>query len=110
MAREKKPRGSDAKLARLQAMRNQPRTAETALELRRYLADGSSVIVAEAAKIIGEQAVPEMAGDLVAAFNRFIIDPNESDKQWRAKIEIVETLSRLEHADSDVFVRGVTHR
>src|SRR5262245_38739530 len=110
MAREKKPRGSNAKLARLHAMRNQSRTSESTLELRRYLADGSSLIVAEAAKIIREQAVPEMAGDLVAAFDRFMIDPEESDKQCRAKIEIVDTLNRLEYADLDVFVRGVTHR
>jgi HEAT repeat protein len=110
MAREKKLRGSNAKLARIQAMRNQPCTSETTLELRRYLADGSSVIVAEAAKIIRERAVPEMAGDLVAAFDRFMIDPEESDKQCRAKFEIVETLNRLEYAGTDVFVCGVTHR
>jgi HEAT repeat protein len=110
MAREKKPRGSDAKLARLHAMRNQPCTSETTLELRGYLADRSSLIVAEAAKIIRDQAIPEMAGDLVAAFDRFMIDPEESDKQCRAKIEIVDALNRLEYAESDVFVRGVTHR
>jgi HEAT repeat protein len=110
MAREKKPRGSDAKLAWLHAMRNQPRTSETTLELRRCLADGSSLIVAEAARIIRDQAVPEMAADLVAAFDRFMIDPEESDKQCRAKIEIVDALNRLEYAESDVFMRGVTHR
>jgi HEAT repeat protein len=110
MAREKKPRGSDAKLARLHAMRNQPRSPETALELRRFLADGSSLIVAEAAKIIRDQAVPDMAGDLVVAFHRFMIDPEERDKQCRAKIEIVDALNRLEYAESDVFMRGLTHR
>ncbi len=110
MAREKKPRGSDAKLARLHAMRNQPRTSETTLELRRYLADASSLIVAEAARIIRDQAVPEMAGDLVAAFDRLMIDPEESDKQCRAKIEIVDALNRLDYAESDVFLRGLTHR
>jgi HEAT repeat protein len=110
MAREKKLRGSDAKLARLHAMRNQARTSETTPELRRYLTDGSSLIVAEAARIIRDQAVPEMAGDLVAAFDRFMMDPEESDKQCRAKIEIVAALNRLEYAESDVFLRGVTHR
>ena len=110
MAKEKKPRGSDAKLARLYAMRKQPRTSETTLELRRYLADGSSLIVAEAAKIIRDQAAAELAADLVAAFERFMIDPEESDKQCRAKIEIVDALNRLEYAESDVLLRGVTHR
>ncbi|HZV05370.1 MAG TPA: HEAT repeat domain-containing protein [Gemmataceae bacterium] len=110
MAREKKPRGSDAKLARLHALRNQPATSETILELRRYLADASSVIVAEAARFIKEQAVAELVGDLVAAFDRLMIDPEESDKQCRAKIEIVDALNRLEYAEPDVFRRGLTHR
>jgi HEAT repeat protein len=110
MAREKKPRGSDAKLALLHAMRNQSAASETTPELRRYLADASSVVVAEAARIIKDQAVPELAGDLVAAFDRLMIDPEESDKQCRAKIELVDALNRLEYAEPDVFLRGLTHR
>jgi HEAT repeat protein len=110
MAREKKPRGSDAKLARLHAMRNQPATSETTLELRRYLADASSFIVAESVKVIKDQAVSELIGDLLAAFDRLMIDPEKSDKQCRAKIEIVDALNRLEHAQPDVFLRGLTHR
>src|SRR6516162_9934695 len=110
MPREKKPRGSDAKLARLHAMRNQPATSETTLELRRYLADGSSIIVAEAARIIKDQAVPQLVADLVAAFDRLMIDPEKSDKQCRAKIEIVDALNRMEYAEPDVFLRGLTHR
>jgi HEAT repeat protein len=109
MAREKKPRGTDAKLARLHAMRNQPATPETTHELRRYVADASNLIVAEAAKIIKEQAVAELVGDLVAAFDRLMIKPEKSDKQCRAKIEIVDALNRLEYAKPDVFLRGLTH-
>ena len=110
MAKEKKPRGSDAQLARLRAMRNHPATSETTLKLRRYLADASSLIVAEAARIIKDQADSELVGDLVAAFDRWMIDPEESDKQCRAKIEIVDALNRLEYAEPDVFLRGLTHR
>jgi HEAT repeat protein len=110
MAKEKKLRGSDAKLARLHAMRNEAASAETTLELRRYLADASNVVVAEAAKIIRNQAVPHLVGDLVAAFDRLMIDPEECDKQCRAKIEIVDALNRLEYAEPNVFLRGLTHR
>ena len=109
MAREKKLRGADAKLAWLHSLRNRPVTSETTSELRRCLADASSLIVAEAAKVIKNQAVPGMAADLVAAFDRLMIDPEESDKQCRGKIEIVEALNRLEHSDPDVFLRGLTH-
>ncbi len=83
MAREKKPRGSDARLARLHVLRNQPANAETTLELRRYLADASSLVVAEAARIIKEQAVTDLVGDLVTAFDHLMIDPEESDKRER---------------------------
>ncbi len=31
-------------------------------------------------------------------------------KQCRAKIEIVDALNRLDHAEADVFLRGLTHR
>jgi HEAT repeat protein len=109
MAREKKPRGSDAKLARLHAMCKEPVTPETTLELRGYLADASSVIVAEAVKVVKDQAVAELVGDLVAAFDRLMIDPEESDKGCRAKIEIVNALNQLEYAKPDVFLRGLTH-
>ena len=57
--------------------------------------------VAEAAKVIKDHAVPELAGDLVAAFDRLMIDPEESDKQCRAKIEIVDALNRLEYAEPE---------
>jgi HEAT repeat protein len=110
VAKEKKPRGSDAKLARLHAIRNQPVTAETTLELRRYLADASGFLVAEAARIIRDQVIRELAGDLVSAFDRLMIDPEKSDKQCRAKIEIVDALNQLDYADPDVFVRGLSHR
>jgi HEAT repeat protein len=110
MAKEKKPRGTEAKLARIRELHDLPATSETTLELRRYLADTSSLIVAEAVGIIKDQAVLELVGDLVTAFDRLMIDPEESDKQCRAKIAIMDALNQLEYAESDVFLRGLTHR
>jgi HEAT repeat protein len=110
VAKQKTPRGSDARLFRLYAIRNQPGTSETCAELRRCLADSSSLVVAEAAKIVKEQGVRALAGDLVAAFDRLMIDPEARDKQCRAKIEIVDALNQLEHAEPEAFLRGLTHR
>ena len=70
----------------------------------------SSLIVAETARIIKDQAVPELVGDLVAAFDRLMIDPEKTDKQCRAKIEIVDALNRFEYGEPDMFLRGLTHR
>lgn len=109
MAKEQKPRGSDAKLARLRAMRKLPVTLEATVELRRCLADTSSLVVMEAARIVKEQTVDELASDLLAAFDRLMIDPEESDKQCQGKIEIVDALNRLEHREADVYLRGLTH-
>ena len=105
----KQSRGSDAKLARLHALRHESASAEIILELRRYLADKSSLIVAEAAKILRDQTASALAGDLVAAFDRLMIEPEESDKHCRAKIEIVAALNRLEYREPEVFLRGLSH-
>jgi HEAT repeat protein len=110
MAREKKLRGADARLARIQALRDEPPSPEAAAELGRLLADASSVVVAEAARVVREHAVAELASDLVTAFDRFMIDPSKSDRQCRAKIEIVDALNRLEHDEPGVFLRGLFHR
>jgi HEAT repeat protein len=105
----KKARGFDAKLAGLHALRNQPLTAETTLELRGYLADPSNLIVAEAAKILTDPSAIGLADDLAAAFERLMIEPEENDSQCRAKIEIVAALNRLEYAEPNTFLRGLTH-
>ncbi len=96
--------------SQLHALLHEPAGAETILELRRFLADASSLIVAEAAKILKDQTAFALAGDLVAAFDRLVIEPEESDKQCRAKIEIVAALNRLEYREADVFLRGLNHR
>jgi HEAT repeat protein len=105
----KKSRGTDAKLARLYALRNEPLTAENISELRGYLAVPSSLLVAEAAKLLTDPTAAGLAPDLAAAFDRFMIEPEENDSQCRAKIEIVAALNRLEYAEPDLFLRGLTH-
>src|SRR5262249_10204252 len=57
----------------------------------------------------GTRALSELPGDLVAAFDRFMIEPEESDKRCRAKIAIVETLNKIEYDRDDVFLRGIRH-
>lgn len=106
----KKSRGSDAKFARIQVLRNQPATPAIIQEIRGYLADASSFIVAEAAKLLMDPAASGLADDLAAAFDRLMIEPEENDNQCRAKIEIVAALNRLEYAEPTLFLHGLTHR
>lgn len=48
-----KPRSSDAKLARLRALRSEPTSPHRLAELRGFLHDASNFIVAEAAETAG---------------------------------------------------------
>jgi HEAT repeat protein len=104
-----KARGVEAKLLRLRSLRNQQVAAAAVEELRAALGDVSNLVVAEAAAVIGDSAVQELAQDLVAAFERLMIEPEQSDKQCRGKIALVEALNKLEYAGPEVFLRGIAH-
>src|SRR5262245_21445961 len=87
-----KTRGVDAKLARLQALKKEPFSPAITAELRKFLGDASNFVVADAATIAGEKNLVELASDLAAAFDRFLIDSEETDKLCRAKLAILEAL------------------
>jgi HEAT repeat protein len=102
-------RSLDDKLAALRALRGQTLTDEQVAELRKRLGDRSSLVVAAAAGIAGEGALHELAGELVAAFDRFLVDPVKDDKLCRAKVAIVQALDRMEHQDPEVFLKAARH-
>jgi HEAT repeat protein len=104
-----KTRGTEAKLAGLRALRAQEPSPAFAAALRNALGDASNLVVAEAAEIVAAKNLTELAPDLVAAFDRFLIDAEETDKVCRAKSAIIETLHKLEYGDPDIFVRGIRH-
>src|SRR4051812_29643829 len=101
------PRASlDDKLASLRELRGQALTPEQKVELRKRVGDRSNLVVAAAAAIAGENALVELAKDLEAAFDRFLVDPLKHDKLCRAKTAIVRALDRMEHRDTEVFWRA----
>ena len=104
-----KARGVDAKLTRLRLVRDEPVTPALLAELRAGLADKSNLVAAAAAEIAGERALTDLVPDLVAAFPRLLIDPVETDKLCRAKIEITEALNRFEADAEDVYRAGLRH-
>ena len=65
-----KPRGIDARLQRLRAIRQEPITPDLLKELRSLLDDSSNLVVADAAEIAGERALVDLAPDNAAAFER----------------------------------------
>jgi HEAT repeat protein len=104
-----KARGIDAKLNRLRALRDQPVSPELDAALRAALGDASNLVAAEAAQIIGVRLLAELAPELVVSFDRFMLEPEETDKLCRAKNAIVETLNKIEYEKEDVFLRGIHH-
>lgn len=99
----------DEKLAALRALRGQVLTAEQTSVVRKRVGDRSNLVVAAAAAIAGENGLVETAGDLTAAFERFLVDPLKTDKLCRAKLAIVQALDRMEHQDSAVFLKAARH-
>jgi hypothetical protein len=99
----------DDKLAELRALRGRTLTPEQKAELRKRIGDRSNLVVAAAAALAGENALADYAGDLEAAFDRFLVDPLKNDKLCRAKLAIVQALDRMEHQDTIVFQKAARH-
>src|SRR4051794_33447484 len=110
MERSMAPRSSlDEKLAQLRAIRGGVLTSEQKTEVRKRIGDRSNLVVAAAAALAVENSLAELAKDLEAAFDRFLVNPAKDDKLCRAKVAIVQALDRMEHPDADVFRRAARH-
>jgi hypothetical protein len=104
-----KPRSVDAKLSRLRALRRETAVPEHVAELQRALGDRSNLVVAEAAEIAGERQLTDLAPDLVAAFDRFLVDPVQTDPLCLAKLAIVDALNKMDRDEEEVFLKGLRH-
>jgi HEAT repeat protein len=104
-----KARSLESKLAKLRGRRGAPRSPELLAELHAALTDASNLIVAEAAEIAGEKKLSELIPDLVTAFDRFLEEPEKTDKQCRAKIAIAEALNQLEYDEERFFWKGARY-
>jgi HEAT repeat protein len=100
---------TETKVARLNALRRDSHSAAALTELRKALADRSNYVVATAAELIGEFEIRALTTDLVACFDRFLVNPEKVDPQCLGKAAIVAALVRLEHDDRELFLRGMRH-
>lgn len=78
-------------------------------QLRAYLKNRSNLVVAKAAKVIAELHFSTLIADLVAAFNRLMINPAKLDKRCAAITEIVSALYELDYTEPEVYVLGIRH-
>ncbi len=98
-------------LAALNQLRAAPGAPESVAAIRKALTSPTSHVVAKAAEIVGEAELtdPGVVSDLVAAFDRFMVKPGQTDKGCRAKAAIAEALYRIGYDREGVFLQGIRH-
>ncbi len=99
----------EEKLSAIRRLRELPPSSQVTGDLRVALRDRSNLIVAAAAVIVADLNQAGLSVDLEAAFDRLLVDPVKSDKLCRGKIAVIQALDRLEHEQTDVFLRAVGH-
>ena len=99
----------EEQLDRLAELRGQPPSTEGRAEVAKYLSSKMNLVAAKAARIAGEWLAAELAPELVAAFDRFMVKPETTDKRCAAKIEILKALCKLEYSSPSVFRRALQH-
>jgi len=105
MATARKKRTSlEEELCELRSLTVGPWTSEFGERLREALSSPRSHVVARAAKIVRERALEGFGPLLVAAFHRFLKDPQKTDPGCDAKLAILEALDVIAHPDPDPFL------
>ncbi len=99
----------EQKLAALEALRSAAASAPPTSALRKALQDPNNYYVSKAAAIAAEFALTDLIPDLLAAFDRFLINPVKSDPQCWAKNAIAKTLKDFAYDDASFYLRGIKH-
>ncbi len=97
-------------LAALGELRRRPTDPESVALLRQALQSKSSHVVAKAAQVAGELEIRELLPDLVAAFDRLLLNPVKSDPRCSGKTEIARALYQIGEDREDVLLRGIRYR
>lgn len=106
----KKPDPIEQALDRLSALKREASSPEAiAPELKKSLSNRSNLVVAKAAKIAGELHSSKSVPDLVAAFERLMVDPQKLDKACAAVTEIAGALHELDYLEPEIYLKGIHH-
>lgn len=97
----------DAKIAALEALRATPDSAAAAL--RKALGDRNNYTVSKAAGLVGDLLLSDLIPDLLAAFERALLDAPKTDPQCWAKNAIAKALKDVSHHDAEVYLKGLRH-
>jgi len=104
-----KSRKLEELMASLSQIRAEPTSAQGLALLHQVLGSKYAVAIAQAAGLVGQFELHQCIPDLVAASDRCLIKPQESDPGCVAKQAIAESLYRLEYGDETPFLKGIRH-
>jgi len=102
-------RSFERELAQLEALSGQVPDSAGVERVRHALGSENNFLVAKAAKIATDHNLKALLPEVLAAFDRFFIDPVKSDPQCWAKNALVKALDKLECRDATVYLRGLRH-
>lgn len=102
-------RGFDEQMEALDALKGRSLDAEGIVLVRKSLANRSNFLVAKAARLAEDNNLTALVADMMAAFDRFFVEPEKTDPQCWAKNALSRALAKLECRDKDVFLRGLHH-
>lgn len=93
----------------LAELRGQPPSPEGRAAVAKYLDSKMNLVAAKAARLAGEWLIADLTPQLAAAFDRFMVKPDTTDKRCAAKIEILKALYKLEYPSPAIFRRAILH-
>src|SRR5260370_42618397 len=97
----------DKKLQEIESLRSDP--ASALAPLRKALKDRNNFLVSKAAAMAAYLRLEDLKPDLLAAFDRFLIQPVKTDPQCWPKTAIAKPLRDLDHQDAAVFLPALAH-
>jgi hypothetical protein len=93
----------------LGGLRSAPDDTSLPNELRKLLRNRSNLVIAKAAKMVGERRITAVLPDLVAAFHKLIADPTRLDKRCEAATEIASALYMMDYVEPEIYLTGLRH-
>lgn len=102
-------RAFERELAQLEAMEGEVPDSIGVERLRKAFESPNNYLVSKAAKIVESCGIVALLPEVRAAFERFFLNPIETDPQCWAKNALAKTLVRLGCRDSALYLRGLRH-
>ena len=99
----------ETQLADLEAAQQQLPSAEAIALVGQGLASKHAVVIAKAAKLMSDHHLAQFVPELVATFDRLLVNPVKTDQACLGKTAIADALYHLDYSDETLFLQGIHH-